>query len=134
MSLPTRIHVFGLNDKILPGANMTVDEAVLRAKKWWDSDGAGRDYFRRARNRKTDGVKDDVEIMARSKILTGAEWDELAVDDRVLIIGYWYIEFCRQEMGDDRLYDLNGEQMPFQPPMEDVKLIEQLLYQEAAGK
>lgn len=130
MQIPKNVHIFDLAGVRLPRTGMTVREAVDRGKKWWGK--SGRDFFRRTRDRKVDGIKDDKQLMHDSGILSGKLWDDLSTMEKEQVTLYWYAEFCGQELGKDETRTVLGDQIAFGPMVEELNQISDLIYQEFA--
>lgn len=128
MPIPKNVHIFGLPGVRLPRTGMTVQEAVDRGKKWWGK--AGRDYFRRNRDRKRDGIKDDEQLMHDSGVLSGKVWDDLNITEKEQITLYWYAEFCGQELGKDEKRTVLGDEIEFGLMVDELNRISDLIYQE----
>ena len=120
------IHFLGLEDNVLPSTGMTVAEAVFRGKTWWKK--TGRDHFRRNRDRKVDGLKDDEQLKHDSGLMFGVTWEALSIREKVLITGKLYCEFIRNETGYVQEFDYDGDPIPFKVPVEELRKIEQLIY------
>ncbi len=89
------VDIIGGGDRMQTG--MTPEEAVTRAKRWWKK--VGREYFRRTRDRKRDGIREDEELMANSGILSGKTWDELSKREKYHVIKVHQGELLRQQQG-----------------------------------
>lgn len=110
--LPKNVHILGISTQRLPRTGLTVREAVRKGRHWWEK--TGREYFRRARDREQDGVKDDKELAAQAQVLFGVPWDDLDWEIKIKIVGEWYKEFVRAEEGKIMQFDRNGDPKPFE--------------------
>ena len=81
----------------MPVSGMKVKQAINEARRWWNK--SGRDYFREARERERDGIKDDKELMQSSGILSGKMFDECDKQTKWEIVKKWHRAFCALELG-----------------------------------
>ena len=102
------LHIIGAGEQRMPVSGMKVKQAINEARRWWNKH--GRDHFRAARDRDSDGVRDDEEIMAQSGILAGKMFDECDIRTRQEIVKRWHRAWCAIELGveDDAAFEYRG--------------------------
>jgi len=76
---------------------MKVKQAIKEARRWWNKD--GRDFFREARDRAGDGIRDDIELMVKSGIFSGKMFDECDNRTKQEVVKYWHRAWCGIELG-----------------------------------
>lgn len=94
---PKTVNIITPGDKKMPVSGMSVKQAINEARKWWNKE--GREYARRNRDREEDGIKDDIEIMARSGVQSGRMFDTLDTREKNEVVKSWHHAWCEMELG-----------------------------------
>jgi len=77
--------------KRMPYSGMTVDEAIKKAKAWWED--RGRElttHLVGERPKVIAGLYDQAE----TGIMSGLPWDKLSVRERSKVIMVWHAQYC----------------------------------------